>query len=418
MQAKKDDKYKYHMGIEMRYYPSYQQEKLVNINIGTDRFIYNRMVALNNEKYRLTKTKDVCPCDKQRLDYVNTILSNLAEFQNSIPFLNEKSIDAQCIANARMKYRKAWDNYKKNPNTGIPVFHKKGYDGSYQTNPHYYTNGGSNVHFTDKNHITIPILGRCKVKGSHKRIKEIMDRKDDIRFGTITVSRDAIGRYFISIQLKSEKPFYKELPKTGSMRGYDMNLENFYTDSDNNVIENRHFNRNLQKKLSKTQRVMSRRMEKAEKDGRKLDESKNYQKARKKAAYIHSKIKGRREDFTHVLSKKEVESQDYLFVEDLQVKNLIKNSKLSYAINEAGWKSFHKKLEYKASLYGKTFLKVPARLTTQTCSECGYVLPKGERLTLNDREWACPSCGTHHFRDHNSAKVTLFRGMAILESNA
>ena len=65
-------------------------------------------------------------------------------------------------------------------------------------------------------------------------------------------------------------------------------------------------------------------------------------------------------------------------------------------------------------MYGKTFLKVPASLTSQTCSDCGYVLPRGHRLKLSDREWVYPDCGTYHHRDHNAAKVVLFRGMAAL----
>lgn len=405
--------YKYHKGMTMRFYPSYEQTRLVNINIGTAGFVYNRMVSLNNEKYNLQKTAGHCPSDRSRLDYVTTVLRDLSEFQNSIPFLYGDDIDSQCIANARANYQKAWSNYKKNPAAGVPVFHKKKYEGSYQTNPHY-KNGKSNVYFTDRHHIQLPKLGRCRVTGSPKLMDDLFSRLHNTRFGTITISRDAVGRYFVSIQLASDEPFHDLLPDTGSMRGYDMNIENFYTDSDNNVISNPRHKRNLQEDLFKAQRRMSRRGERAKKDGRNLRGSKNYQKSRKKAAYINAKITAGRDDFQHVLSKREVESQDYLFVEDLKAKNLIRNKKLSYAISDAGWGGFHRKLEYKAGIYGKKFLKVPAGYTTQTCSDCGYVLSKDERLRLSDREWTCPSCGSFHLRDHNAAKVILSRGMALL----
>ena len=114
----------------------------------------------------------------------------------------------------------------------------------------------------------------------------------------------------------------------------------------------------------------------------------------------------------HVLSKREIENQDYLFVEDLRTKNLLRNHKLAYSIADAAWGGFHRKLERKASMYGRIFLRVDARLTSQTCSGCGHVLPKGGRLTLWDREWTCPACGARHLRDHNAAKVVLARGMA------
>lgn len=404
---------KYHTGFKMRFYPSYTQKGIAASNFGASNFVYNRMVSLNNEKYRLSKTADLCPADKERLDYVTTVLSSLKEFQNTAPFLDGTDIDSLCVANARMNYNKAWGNFMKNPSFGTPRFHKRKYKSSYQTNAQY-SNGKCNVYFDGSHHIRIPKLGMCKVKGSRKLMDRLMARLDNVRFGTITIKRDAIGRYFISVQLGSDEPFYDPLPKIGSMRGYDMNLDNFYTDSDGNVIDNPRYKRDIQKSLSKAQKVMSRRMERAKKDKRPLRKAKNYQKARLKVAYIQAKVSGRRNDLLNVLSKREVESQDYLFVEDLRTKNLLRNHKLAYAISDVSWALFHQKLEQKASMYGKTFLKVDARLTTQTCSGCGSVLPKGERLTLADREWTCPVCGVHHVRDHNAAKVILSRGMAAL----
>ncbi len=406
--------FKFHIGIRMRFYPSYCQKRMANRNMGASLFVYNRMVALNNERYQLRQFAWCSPTYRTRLDYLNKVLSSLREFQNTILFLNDKDIDAQCIANARQNYQKSWNCFKKNPAAGAPVFHKKKYEASYQTNPHYYKDGGCNVCFTDKNHVVVPKLGRCRVQGSPKLMKKLFDMISDIRFGTITISHDACGRYFISIQLASDKPFYASLPSTGSMRGYDMNLENFYTDSDNNVVENPKYKRDFQKKLSKCQRIMSRRALQAERDTRSLKNSRNYQNARRKVAYLHGKIAARREDFQNILAKHEVESQDFIFVENLKTKNLLRNHKLAYAISDAAWGSFHSKLERKASMYNKVFLKVPATLTTQTCSECGFVLPKEERLELSDREWTCPKCKSHHLRDHNAAKNILFRGMVVL----
>ena len=406
---------KFHTGIKFRFYPSYRQRRVSDANIGASRFVYNRMVALNNEKYRLSKTAGLCPADRNRLDYVESVLSNLRAFQNAVPFLNGKDIDSLMTANARRNYSRAWKAYRENPSAEVPAFHRKSYDGSYQTNAQY-SGGKSNVRFTDRSHITLPKLGRCRVKGSPKRLDELLPRimSGNVRIGTITVNRDSIGRYYVSLQLGSDTPFFAELPKTGSMRGYDMNLENFLTDSDGNVVDNPRIKRSLQEKLSKAQHKASRRLVRAKKEGRDIYTSANYQESRRKVALLSMHITARRNDFHQVLSKREVESQDFIFVEDLKTKNLLGNHKLAYAISDAGWASFHHMLEYKSAAYGRTFRKVSARYTSQTCSGCGYVLRKDERLTLKDREWTCPSCGAHHDRDNNSAKVVLGRGMASL----
>ena len=106
-----------------------------------------------------------------------------------------------------------------------------------------------------------------------------------------------------------------------------------------------------------------------------------------------------------------IKNHDMVFVEDLRVKNMLKNHKLAYAIADCAWASFVKKLEYKAELYGRVFAKVHAAGTTQTCSACGYEMKDTEKLTLSDREWKCPNCGIHHNRDHNSAINIKIRGL-------
>ncbi len=406
----------YHSGIEVRAYMTYEQQYLCARNFGAAEFIYNRMVALNKERYELKKVKIYCELVARRLDYINSVLSDLEHFQNSIPFLNEADIDAQTIANARQNYNKAWHNFRENPRTNPPTFHKRSYARSYQTNAHYKPGAtcmtDCNVRFIDLHHLKVPKLGVVKVSGSQKRVYELMNRKAVTRIGTVTVRVDSVGRYYISLQLASMEPFVKVMPKTGSMRGYDVNLKNFMTDSDGNVTDNLKIKRSQQKRLSKSQHKLSRMEEHAKKDNRSLYTSKNYQKQRRKVANIQSHIANRRDDMLHVLSKHEVESQDFMFSEDLKITNMVKNHKLAYAITDVAWGTFFHYLDYKSAMYGKSYLKVPPYNSSQTCSECGYVLKKGEKLSLDDREWVCPYCGVHHDRDHNSAKVILFRGMA------
>ena len=162
------------------------------------------------------------------------------------------------------------------------------------------------------------------------------------------------------------------------------------------------------------QRSLSRKAEQARRDRRPLSDSRNYQKDRIALAKLQLRISGRSNDFRHVISKRYVENQDFIFAEDLKVRNLLKNHRLAYAISECGWSDLLDKLEYKSAVYGKTFLKVPPAYTTQTCSSCGHVLAGKDRLTLGDSEWVCPVCGTYHVRDYNAAKNILAGGMAAL----
>lgn len=413
----------FHMGIKVRIYPSRQQKHIIAVNAGSSRAVYNRLVALNNERYRLSKTAEFVPVFRERIEYINSILKNpkhalRASLKNALPFLNVKGlVDSMCIDNAMQNYQAAWARHRKDPHTfGIPAFHRKGYEISYQTNAHYNKGADNinecNVRFLDKNHVTLPIIGRIRIKGSETRIAKLMSRKET-RIGAISIRKDSIDRYFASFQIASETPFVDPLPKTGSMVGIDLNIDNFLWDSNNAMVDNPKYRRSEQKNIVTLQRALCRKKERAKLENRSIYTSKNYQKNRRKLAALHAKVAGRANDFRHVISKDYVENQDYIFAEDLKVRNLLKNHKLALAISECGWSDFLSKLEYKAGLYGKVFLKVRPHGTTQTCSNCGHTLKDSEKLGLGDREWICPDCGTYHIRDYNAAQNILARGIAI-----
>lgn len=416
----KDFPYQY--GIRMRFYPSDEGRHIVAVNAGASRFIYNRMVAVGREIHELEKVTIYCEPVAKRLDFLRSSFGNVKQMSNLAPFLNDKYVDAQAKANAVQNYRRAWENFRKVPGTSIPTFHRKSYEQSYQTNPHYYKNGGCNVRFTDMTHVMLPILGKVRVKGSYDIMGGILPRMknpDDpafIRIGTITVSMDACGDYFLSMQLGSCMPFVCRKPSTGKKIGIDVNVDNYYTDSNGRVVENDRFRRNHQQDLAEAQRRMARRAQAARKADKPLYLAKNYQKSRLEVARIHRQIARQREDRADRESMRLIENQDLVVSEDLKVRNLLKNHCLAGSISDVAWSTLFEKLAWKASLYGKVYIKVPPHYTTQTCSSCGYVLLKDSHLTLNDREWTCPRCGTHHNRDHNSAIVIRDRGLDNLRS--
>ena len=410
----------YHYGLKMRIYPSSQQKKIIDLNGNIARTVYNKMVAIDQELYKLKQVKLPIDSILLRIDELEKRKQSSC-LANHYRYLLNPSIDSQAIANAKQNYQKAWKMFRKVHRTGTPKFHKKSYRLSYQTNGHYkkgievsmYT---GSLCFLDNKHIKLPKLGRLRVAGSHRRI---IDKKKDIRIGTVTVSKDSADRYFVSMQLGSDTPFVNKLTRTNSQIGIDLNTENFLTTSEGKVIDNPRYYRMIKGRLAKAQRTLSRRERRAKKEKRSLRNSKNYQKQRRLVAKIHDKIRNQRNNFLNVNSTRLINNHDLIVAENLKSKNMLKNHALALSISDVGWRSFLQKLAYKANLYQRTFIVVHPKNTTQTCHDCGFIMGSGntEKLTLKDREWTCPACQTHHIRDVNAAKNILSKGLKQLEKD-
>lgn len=404
----------YHRGLVVKLYPTDEQKRLIAVNDGAKRAVYNFLVAANNELYQLGKVKTYLKPVAERIAYLKGVLASTSAIQNALPFLYGDDVDSQAVANAKQNYRRAWKNQKE-LHTGVPQFKKKGMQQSYQTNAHYRKDARSlnesNLRFISKHRVKMPILGIVQFAGSPKEIEMLFSHTQQTRIGGVCISRDSVGEYWASFSLASEYPFYEDLPKTGAMAGIDLNLTNLASTSDGEVYDNPRYLQKSEKSLKKAQRKLSRRYRHAKESGRALRDCKNYQEQRKKVAKIQRQIARQREDYLHILSKREVENQDFLAAEDLKVKNLLKNHTLAKAVSDAGWRSFLTMLDYKASWYGKEFVLVPPQYTTQTCSNCGYVLKNEERLPLSVREWICPACRIHHNRDVNAAQNILNKAL-------
>ena len=408
----------YHYGLKMRIYPSSQQKKIIDLNGNIARTVYNKMVAIDQELYQLKQIKLPISSILLRIEELEK-RKNARNMSNHYPYMQDKNIDSLAKANAIQNYQKAWKMFRKVHRTGTPKFHKKGYYLSYQTNAQYGKGTKMDVYsatvkFLDNKHIKLPKLGRLRVAGSHRRI---IDKKKDIRIGTVTVSKDSADRYFVSMQLGSDTPFVNKLAKTNSQIGIDLNTENFLTTSEGQVIDNPRYYRIIKGRLAKAQRTLSRRERRAKKEKRSLRSSKNYQKQRRLVAKIHDKIRNQRNNFLNVNSTRLINNHDLIVAENLRSKNMLKNHALALSISDVGWRSFLQKLAYKANLYQRTFIVVHPKNTTQTCHDCGFIMGSGntEKLTLKDREWTCPACQTHHIRDVNAAKNILSKGLKQLE---
>jgi putative transposase len=189
--------------------------------------------------------------------------------------------------------------------------------------------------------------------------------------------------------------------RAGTAIGLDLGLTHFYTDSHGEEKENPRFLRRSERALKRLGRRVSR----------KVKGSKNRAKARIRLARKHLRVHRQRRDFAAKTAKALVMSNDVIAYEDLRVAHMVKNRHLSKSISDAGWRTFRTWLEYLAKVYGKVVVAVPPEYTTQECSRCGALVKKA----LSERTHVCPTCGLVLGRDHNSARIILSRGIALLE---
>ncbi|WP_107122749.1 RNA-guided endonuclease InsQ/TnpB family protein [Streptomyces dysideae] len=222
---------------------------------------------------------------------------------------------------------------------------------------------------------------------------------EGVKPSTVTVSQDAAGRWFVS--MLCDDPTVKPLPATDAAVGIDVGLDHLLTLSSGEKIANPRHERRDRARLAKAQRVVAK---KAKGDGA------NRAKARRKVAKVYARITDRRRDYLQKLTTRLVRENQTLVIEDLTVRNMVKNRKLARAISDAAWTEFRSMLEYKAAWYGREVIAVDRWFpSSKLCHSCGTLQ---EKMPLNVRTWTC-ACGTTHDRDVNAAKNLLAAGRAV-----
>ncbi|MFD8164406.1 RNA-guided endonuclease InsQ/TnpB family protein [Streptomyces malaysiensis] len=216
---------------------------------------------------------------------------------------------------------------------------------------------------------------------------------------TVTVSQDPAGRWFVSILC--DDPGIGPLVLTDAAVGIDVGLDHLLTLSTGEKIANPRHERRDRSRLAWAQRRLAK---KAKGDGA------NRRKARRKVARIHTRIADRRRDHLHKLTTRLVRENQTLVIEDLTVRNMVKNRSLARAISDAAWSDFRNMLEYKARWYGRDVVAVDRFFpSSRLCSACGTLR---EKMPLHVRTWTC-DCGTTHDRDVNAACNLLAAGLAV-----
>jgi len=351
--------------------PNQTQKDLINRTIGCSRLIYNCMLYEKQEKY---KNKDESKCKTEK------------EYKQEYDFLKE--VDSIALQQSRIDLGKAYKNFfrniKKKQKTSIKYKSKKNPKNSYRT-----INVNNSIRI-ENNYIKLPKLSFVKFNKS---------REVEGKIKSATITKTILNQYYISVLCEVKVDILDRVIKK---IGIDLGIKDFAITSDNEKIANPKYLRKLETKLAKAQRKLSKR-----KNG-----SNRKFKQRQKVFKIHQKIANKRSDFLHKLSTKLINENQVICLEDLSVKNMVKNHKLAKSISDASWSKFVEMLIYKADWYGRELVKIDRFFaSSKLCNSCGW---KKKDLTLKDRVWTCEACHVKHDRDLNASLNILDEGLRIL----
>ena len=355
---------------KFRLYPNREQIELLAKHFGCSRFVYNYFLNQRKEQYRLTGK-----CDNF---YAQCKTLTALKKQEETVWLN--GINSQTLQFAIKSLEAAYTNFFKK-HAKFPKFKSKHSKNSF-TVPQYASVAGGRL-FIPKFKEGI----KCRV---HREIKG--------KIGKVTITKTSSGKYFVSVF--TEEEYITPLEKTGKSVGVDMGLKDLLVTSDGKTFKNNRYTRRYECKLAKVQKHLSRK-----KKG-----SRGFENQRLKVARLHEKIANSRADYLHKCSISLVRRYDTICIEDLNVKGMTKNHRLSKSITDASWGNFVSMLTYKAEWNDKKVVKVDRYFpSSQTCNVCGYVNKDIKDLSV--REWECPECHTHHDRDINAAINILRFGL-------
>ncbi|MFI7293467.1 RNA-guided endonuclease InsQ/TnpB family protein [Streptomyces sp. NPDC050121] len=360
--------------FKYRFYPTDEQAAELSRTFGCVRKVYNMALAARTEAW----------ARQERVNY-NATSAMLTAWKRTedLSFLNEVSSVPlqQCLRHLQTAFTNFFGRRAKYPRFKSKKKSRKSAE---------YTTSG--FRFRDGRLMLAKMRDPLDIRWSRPL-------PEGAKPSTVTVSQDAAGRWYVSL-LCEDAPV-KPLPATAGAVGVDVGLDHLLTLSTGEKIANPRHERTDRARLALAQRRMAK----------KTKGSANRAKARQKVARIHARIADRRRDGLHKLTTRLVRENQTIVIEDLTVRNMVRNRSLARAISDAAWSEFRNLLEYKAAWYGREVIAVDRFFpSSRLCSACGTLQ---EKMPLHVRTWTCDSCGTTHDRDVNAAKNLLAAGRAV-----
>lgn len=352
--------------------PTQEQKVLLDKHFGCIRYVYNYFLNERKEQYQADKKSD---------NYYKQA-ATLTELKKKEETAWLKEVNSQSLQFALRCLDTAYVNFFRG-NAKFPRFKSK----------------------KNKNSFTVPQFaklenGRFFAPKFKDGIKCIIHREVKGEIGKCTLSKTPTGKYFVSI-LSEEQ--YQPKEKTGAVCGIDLGLKDLAITSDGIKFKNNRYTKKYERDLAKAQKHLSRKQK----------GSNSFERQRRKVAKIHEKISNTRQDVLHKVSHQLVSDYDLIALEDLNVKGMMSNRKLSKHIADTSWGTFVRFLEYKADWNDKQVVKINRFYpSSKTCNVCGWI---NQDLNLSVREWTCKN-GHHLDRDENAAKNILNEGLKIISS--
>jgi putative transposase len=353
--------------------PNEEQIVLLNKHFGSIRFVYNYFL---NERKREYET------NKNNINYYDNAKS-LTELKKQEDFIWLNEINSQSLQDSLKNLETAYKNFFRFKK-GFPKFKSK----------------------HNRNSFCVPQFvklekGKLRIPKFKEPIDLILTRSFTGTIKQCTISKTPTNEYFVSILVETE---HIKLEKTGKSIGIDLGLKDFVITSEGYKYKNNRYTKTYQKLLKQNQQHLSR----------KTKGSNRYQKQKLKVARIYKKITNSRLDNLHKVSTELIKKHDLIVLEDLNIKGMIKNHKLSKHIADASWSKFIELLTYKAEWNDKKIVKIDRFFpSSKTCNCCGYI---NQNLKLDMREWTCPSCKTKLDRDLNASINILNEGYKHISS--
>ena len=350
--------------FKFRLYPSQIQQKILEQHFFLCAEVYNTLLSVKFEE-------GLSLFDLQKETLRDLKICN-SEFGQ---------VHSQVLQEVARRVTKSFENYQNRKQAGIKPAGKPRYKSENSVTSITYPQSGFKI---ENQKLSLSKIGLISIK-KHRQIGG--------KIKTLTIKKEKTGKWYACFATECNI-IKKKHPHQERVVGLDAGLTNLLATSEEELIENKRFLIDSERKINRLQMLLSK----------KYKGSNNWQKARIKLAKRHEKVKNQRDSYLHLISKKLVGSYDIIIAEDLPIKKMMQSSYLAKSVSDASWGKLFRMIEYKAESAGTQFIQINPRGTSQICL-CGAKVKK----TLKERIHSCPQCGIKEDRDIHSSKILVDR---------